>query len=342
VLLRRARRRAESRVFTAGSAAGIRTRVRGALAFLAWLDTIQVPLADITQALVDRWLDEGATTRYALRPFLAWARDRRLAGEVEVPALPVGAPSTRHREQAQWQQLRRCLHDTALPLEVRVAGSMLLLFGIRASALVRIEAHDIEPSASGTHLRVAKQALLLPPVLATIVVQQRDRTDLRAALGRTRATGPRWLFPGGQPGQPLTANTLATKLNNRGINVRAARNTALADLAADLPPPVLADLVGIGLTTATRWAHQARRDWSPYVATRTPGPRPEGSRHRRAVHLPCRPAGRSGGREAKGAVCCYEATPGISSASSFSTRVRISSRIGTLHRALLAVTTRPL
>jgi hypothetical protein len=124
--------------------------------------------------------------------------------------------------------------------------------------------------------------------------------------------------------------------------VRAARNTGLADLAADLPPPVLADLVGIGLTTATRWAHQARRDWSPYVATRTPGPRPEGSRHRRAVHLPCRPAGRSGGREAKGAVCCYEATPGISSASSFSTRVRISSRIGTLHRALLAVTTRPL
>jgi hypothetical protein len=155
------------------------------LAFLAWLDTIQVPLADITQALVDRWLDEGATTRYALRPFLAWARDRRLAGEVEVPALPVGAPSTRHSEQAQWQQLRRCLHDTALPLEVRVAGSMLLLFGIRASALVRIEAHDIEPSASGTHLRVAKHALLLPPVLATIVVQQRDRTDLRAALGWT-------------------------------------------------------------------------------------------------------------------------------------------------------------
>ena len=25
---------------------------------------------------------------------------------------------------SQWQQLRRCLHDTDLPLEVRVAGSL--------------------------------------------------------------------------------------------------------------------------------------------------------------------------------------------------------------------------
>jgi hypothetical protein len=168
------------------------------------------------------------------------------------------------------------LHDTDLPLEVRVAGSLLLLFGIHPSTLVRIEAGHIDHTASATHLWVAKHALLLPPVLATIVVQQRDRTDLRAALGRTRATGPRWLFPGGRPGQPLTAHTLATKLNNHGINVRAARNTALADLAADLLPPVLAYLVGIGLTTATRWAYQACRDWSPYVAARSEAARSEG------------------------------------------------------------------
>lgn len=70
-------------------------------------------------------------------------------------------------------------------------------------------------------------------------------------------------LPRSTPGHAMDAHSLAIKLNANGIIVRAARNTAIAELAADLPPPVLAELVGIGLTTATRWAHHARRDWSP-------------------------------------------------------------------------------
>lgn len=44
--------------------------------------------------------------------------------------------------------------------------------------------------------------------------------------------------------------------------------------AADLPtrrpdaPPVLADLLGLSNTTATRWATLAARDWSRYAAMR--------------------------------------------------------------------------
>jgi hypothetical protein len=225
-------------------------------------------LAEATQAHIDRWLDEGTTYRYTLRPFLIWARSRMLIGDVEVPLLPVGAPVARYSEQLQWAQLRRCLHDTGLPLDIRVAGGLLLLFGIKASDLVLIQAEHIEQTATSTHLRVAEHALLLPPLLATITVQQRDRTDLRSVFGRMGATSVGWLFPGLRPGRAMDAHSLATKLNNHGIVVRAAHNTALAELAADLPPPVLAELIGIGLTTATRWANYARRDWSPFLAAR--------------------------------------------------------------------------
>jgi len=55
-------------------------------------------------------------------------------------------------------------------------------------------------------------------------------------------------------------------LNAHGIHVRRARNTALAELCADLPPRVLADLVDIGLSTATRWAHNPRRDLTVFLA----------------------------------------------------------------------------
>jgi len=155
-----------------------------------------------------------------------------------------------------------------MPLDIRVAGSLVLLFGIKASTLVQIRHDHLEHTGEATRLRIAKHALPLPPQLASIILEQRDRTDLRSVFGRTSISGIRWLFPGLRPGRPMDAHSLAQKLNDNGIVVRAARNTALAELAADLPPAVLAELIGIGVTTATRWAAQARRDWTPYLAAR--------------------------------------------------------------------------
>ena len=37
-------------------------------------------------------------------------------------------------------------------------------------------------------------------------------------------------------------------------------------LAADLPAAILADLLGLHINTAVRWATYARRDWADYLA----------------------------------------------------------------------------
>ncbi|HEX4099485.1 MAG TPA: hypothetical protein VHY21_02930, partial [Pseudonocardiaceae bacterium] len=79
---------------------------------------------------------------------------------------------------------------------------------------------------------------------------------------------PQWLFPGLTPGRPLTASGLSLKLTQFGMHARPARNAALAALAAELPPAVLADLLGLHYQTATRWAQLVSRDWYAYVATR--------------------------------------------------------------------------
>jgi hypothetical protein len=39
-------------------------------------------------------------------------------------------------------------------------------------------------------------------------------------------------------------------------------------LAAEIPTPILADLLGLSSVTATRWATLAARDWSQYAAMR--------------------------------------------------------------------------
>jgi hypothetical protein len=65
-----------------------------------------------------------------------------------------------------------------------------------------------------------------------------------------------------------TGLNVGAKLGRHGITVRAARNAALAALAADLPSPILADLTGMHRHTAIRWVAYARRDWAEYLAAR--------------------------------------------------------------------------
>ncbi len=78
----------------------------------------------------------------------------------------------------------------------------------------------------------------------------------------------RWLFPGRQPGRQLASENVRSSLVNRGIHPAHVRKAAMFQRAAEIPTPVLADLLGLSPTTATRWAILAARDWSQYAAMR--------------------------------------------------------------------------
>jgi hypothetical protein len=66
----------------------------------------------------------------------------------------------------------------------------------------------------------------------------------------------------------LDLHSLNNQLNRYGINARQARNGALAALAFDLPAAVLADFLGIHVSTAVRWVTYARQDWTAYLVAR--------------------------------------------------------------------------
>jgi hypothetical protein len=88
----------------------------------------------------------------------------------------------------------------------------------------------------------------------------------RAHTGTGSPAVTPWLFPGGLPGQPITAPRLGSRLRALGIYAKAGRRAALLDLAAQLPAAVLADLLGLAPGTAVRWMRQAGGDWSSYPA----------------------------------------------------------------------------
>jgi hypothetical protein len=61
---------------------------------------------------------------------------------------------------------------------------------------------------------------------------------------------------------------MSSQLIAAGIDAQTGRHAALVQLAAALPAPVLASLLGVHINTAIAWSHRAQRDWSAYLAAR--------------------------------------------------------------------------
>lgn len=266
-MLRRARRGSERRPYTEGAAAAARGRIRAAVSFLRWLDDHRLDLQTLSQADLDHWLTSGSTHRYEIRAFLRWPESRSLTQKLTVPQRSFKQPpSNLPSDEERSRQLQRCLTDMALPPEVRAAGALVVLFGLPDSKIVQLTVEQLVEHDEVSYLTIDRQAVLIPPRLAE-VLRLAAMAPARSALGRS-LPGTQWLFPGISPGRHRGAGALSRRLLEHGIEVRCARNIALLTLAAELPAPLLADLLGMHITTASRWVDYARRDWSSYLAAR--------------------------------------------------------------------------
>lgn len=266
-LLRRARRRAAHRGRPAMAGSYVRTRIRVTFELLTWLDQDELALGDLTQDRLDQWLAAGNTRNYSIRYFLGWATKRGLLPELTVPAIPRQDPVRILDEDERWHQLSRLLNDAAMPPDVRAAGAMVLLFGLPTSRIRHLHTGHLREHNGQTHLDIGSPPLPIPPKLAVLLRQLTDEPARQARINAD-TSGPRWLFPGLLPGRPAAPSGFSRKLLEHGIDARPARNAALIALLEDVPPPILADLLGLHINTAVRWADIARRDWTDYLAAR--------------------------------------------------------------------------
>jgi hypothetical protein len=239
-----------------------------ALEFLAWIDQQGTTLAELRQDDVDRWLGEEQTqVRYRVSYFLSWTADRGLSRRLTVPAVPSQQPAHFLGDDQRWQLLQRCLTDSTMPVGVRAAGALVLLFGLQLQRIRHLTAGHVTEKDSNAYLAAGRRPVLLPSRLGAILGQLAAQPPPRLMIA-SGLEAPRWLFPGRIPGQPLDLHSLNNQLNRHGISARPARNGALAALACDLPAAVLADFLGIHVNTAVRWVTYARQDWTAYLAAR--------------------------------------------------------------------------
>ncbi|MGW2256219.1 hypothetical protein ACWCXH_39735 [Kitasatospora sp. NPDC001660] len=86
-------------------------------------------------------------------------------------------------------------------------------------------------------------------------------------MGKRGALVPSpWLFPGGQPGRPISTTQLTQRLNQLGIRPNQARSTALFQLATEIPAAILARALGIHTDVAVAWQRLSAGDWATYAA----------------------------------------------------------------------------
>jgi hypothetical protein len=139
------------------------------------------------------------------------------------------------------------------------------VFAQPVSRVARLTANDVAIEREAVAIRLGDAAVSMPVPVAN---------DLRklmadaAAQPPPKTRRPAWLFPGSAPGRPVGEHVLSRRMKRIGVDCNDARRAALLELAGRLPAAIVADLLGVHVSTATQWAELAGRPWGDYPALR--------------------------------------------------------------------------
>ena len=261
-LLRRLRLLEDRGNITRGSVQHARAAVLGAARFLQWLDDQHMPLAMAGQPQLDRYLVQHPGRGASLDAFIDWTSRTQLTAPLDIPVPDKPLPHVTLGDEQRWRHVERLLRDDGVRRYVRVAGLFLLLFAQPLSRICRM-----------THDRVAEHGGLVTVTFDTEPVELPEPLDRLVLDQHAHATNDRyathrssWLFPGRHAGRPLATENFRSQLVALDIAPNQARKAAMFQLAAEMPAPVLADLLGLLLPRRRR----VGRNWRPATGASTP------------------------------------------------------------------------
>lgn len=266
-VLRQLRRNAEHGEITKGSTDAARGQINGAIRLAGWAHRHETTLPALTQTQLEHYLAEhpgGRTSQYG---FIAWLRRTKTNTSITLAWQPATFPEVVLSDADRFRNVDALLHDDTIRLYARIGGLFMLLFAQPLMDVCAMTTSQIDLTEDARVLvSFDTTPVQMPPILDTLIRQHLARPGVPSIASQDHG----WLFGGRNPGRHLTTENFRKELVDHGIHPRRSRHAALFGLAAELPAPVLADLIGIADTTATRWAALAARDWSGYIAQRQP------------------------------------------------------------------------
>jgi hypothetical protein len=263
-VLRRRRARAARRPLTSVDHA--HKVINRGIELLGWLRAHDKTLRTCTQPDIDLWIAGGPPSRNAARDFVVWGRRRHLCGDVVIARRPEAVPVATAEVATLAAIAKRLLVDETIALVDRVAGLLVICYAQPVSRVAQLSAERITRHDATVTLRLGASDIDLFEPLGELVTRLAAAKPSHAVM--TVADSP-WLFPGGHPGKPITADRLQIRIGRLGIVAKAARTAMLLEYASEVPAAVLADMLGLHPNTAVRWVRAAAGDWNAYAAERT-------------------------------------------------------------------------
>jgi hypothetical protein len=233
--------------------------------FLTQLQHDNRDLGQCTQHDIDAWFAGPGAARWQVGPFLSWARQRRhLDRGIVLPTGYKRRPEAPADAEERWQVARRLVREESMDPVDRVAGALIVLYAQPLARILALRVDDVIITRTGVQLKLGTEALELPEPFATIIQQlpHRRRTSTAEQLPT------RWLFAGSHADKPLTANALGNRMRAIGIQPRRFRIAAAEQLAREIPPAMLAGILGLKITAITRHTANAKGQWANYAADR--------------------------------------------------------------------------
>jgi len=263
-LLRRLRARNRGTDTTTSQAATTRRQIRAAIALLDWLKSRGTDLPSCRQADLDTWISSNGATARESGSFVRWAIDQRINRNLTFASVRWTGPTGPLDSEERWRQTRRLIHDHDLNDEARFAGLVVLLYAQPSSTISQLTTSDVDTSGDTVTLRLGRVPVALPEPLASLARALVAKRRGHAVLGDQGTS--RWLFPGGRPAQPVHPATLGRRLQRIGLQPSRARQTAMFELAGELPAAIPARTLGIHIKVAVEWQQLAAGDWARYAA----------------------------------------------------------------------------
>lgn len=271
-ILRVARRRAARRGFTVAAADAGRERIRSALRLIEYVESTGRQTKDLTQVVLDDWTAGNRDRTRRIAGFVAWLNKRGIVDNVTISPIRHLRPNELSCEVDHVRRITDLLNEhSRLDLPTRVAGLLLLLYGVRIVQLQTLTTADVFITADRTSIALAQHPIDLPEPVAKLVEQlaQKAAEDARA---QTLDPNAHFLFPGARRHEPIHSTTLGRKLAKAGIPTRLSRNYAMVALTSDLPAAVVATQLGLDPSTTNLWAKFGQRDGSEYLLARAEMP----------------------------------------------------------------------
>jgi hypothetical protein len=286
--LARIRRRAERGASVVHSAPNLRRTVVHITAFVATVADNARCLGDCRQSDIDHWFAQPGATPATIAPFLRWAQRRHhLPADLEVPSrAPTRSPSAATDDAQRWEHARRLVHDDTNDPDDRIAGALVVLYAQTLTSIATLTSRQLSISDTAATIDFGTHQIELPEPFATLAHQLPHRRH----SGVADLLPTRWLFPADHhPDRHVTVTGLGNRLRRLGIQPRNQRAAAIAQLARDIPPALLADAIGVTARTASKAVNDAGGSWANYLShasRRDKGPhRPTGRWNQGAASL---------------------------------------------------------